>query len=860
MKRFVTVVLMLLAAVLMQAQTADPSFALYIAKTELNGDVKLVWTKPLLLNGHITYEVYRAKVSDSASFTLIKTTDDNYMVDQVPSVVTSIGNSYAYYVLGKANGTTVKSNVQLLPVPPLPPLGAFRLEGRITDTGTVKLTWQKPALEGISHYIVRGGNAAIAAPMLPRLDSTTGLSSVQPIPVAPGTTEPVVLAYYVVAHLTGGDIVTSTFLQLTVHPKLNRDGMKFTSVPPKYGQTGKPYLYTAVAVSSDPAAVVRYSGRATLGLLTVETGFAIDSVTGAVNWTPALKGYYQVSIMARSSKGGAAKQEFTVGVAGGNGVIKGKVTDTLNAPVPNVLVELFKTDNISFAYSAKTDENGNYVINRVDPGSYKLKANAPSPKFQSQWYDGKRDAFQADVIAVQDSPAVTIANMKLRGGPGNLPKVTVTGSVKDTLGLAINGGNTRVVFVRAEFALNIGAGATIATENFRRYFELNAHGDFRLEGSSEHVVKGSADSLGNFSVKLVPGAYIAFARSHGYSTEFFHEKADLLSADVIRVQADTSGIHFTLAPLPPVVLGGISGTVTDSVSDVPVPARVIAFRDGWRFNDQHRIARAYVTDTDSAGAYEFTELLPGTYVVMAVPLGNYAPAFYTATDTTAARWKRAAKIVINGNSVDGIDIFVKPMASAVIAGYGSVFGTVNVNGQNGGSAKAGGIVYVYRNGAVAGYALTDPNGNYSINGLAPGQYVAFVDKPGFNESSVVSVNVSYDIATGNPMSGRADFTISGTTSVTFGETVTPASFTLEQNYPNPFNPSTNIRYALPSAGAVTLKVYDLIGREVATLVNGFQPSGQYTVSFNASSLASGVYLYRLETGASSQVRKMVLMK
>ncbi len=86
------------------------------------------------------------------------------------------------------------------------------------------------------------------------------------------------------------------------------------------------------------------------------------------------------------------------------------------------------------------------------------------------------------------------------------------------------------------------------------------------------------------------------------------------------------------------------------------------------------------------------------------------------------------------------------------------------------------------------------------------------------------------------------------------------AFALEQNYPNPFNPSTAISYQLPAKSFVTLKVYDMLGREVATLVNGFAQAGSHSVRFDAGGLASGVYFTRLQAGRFVQVRKMLLVK
>ena len=90
--------------------------------------------------------------------------------------------------------------------------------------------------------------------------------------------------------------------------------------------------------------------------------------------------------------------------------------------------------------------------------------------------------------------------------------------------------------------------------------------------------------------------------------------------------------------------------------------------------------------------------------------------------------------------------------------------------------------------------------------------------------------------------------------------VQPRTFELSQNYPNPFNPSTVISYQLPVGSEVSLKVYDMLGRELQTLVNTRQDAGRYTVLFNATSLASGLYFYRLQAGTFVETRKMTLVK
>jgi hypothetical protein len=88
----------------------------------------------------------------------------------------------------------------------------------------------------------------------------------------------------------------------------------------------------------------------------------------------------------------------------------------------------------------------------------------------------------------------------------------------------------------------------------------------------------------------------------------------------------------------------------------------------------------------------------------------------------------------------------------------------------------------------------------------------------------------------------------------------PSTFSLLQNYPNPFNPTTNIEFRIANLELVTLKVFDLLGREISTLVNEVRPAGLYTVRWDASSLPSGVYFYRLQAREFVQTRKMVITK
>ncbi len=105
--------------------------------------------------------------------------------------------------------------------------------------------------------------------------------------------------------------------------------------------------------------------------------------------------------------------------------------------------------------------------------------------------------------------------------------------------------------------------------------------------------------------------------------------------------------------------------------------------------------------------------------------------------------------------------------------------------------------------------------------------------------------------------------------ISFAETITevtnapkaaPDAFQLFQNYPNPFNPATTISFTLPSRSLVSLKIFDIVGREVSTIVSGELQAGSYTRQWNAAAFSSGVYFYRLQAGTYSETKKLLLLK
>ncbi len=160
-------------------------------------------------------------------------------------------------------------------------------------------------------------------------------------------------------------------------------------------------------------------------------------------------------------------------------------------------------------------------------------------------------------------------------------------------------------------------------------------------------------------------------------------------------------------------------------------------------------------------------------------------------------------------------------------------------------------------------------GAFAFPWTANGVPIATADSTQTNPTTVMDGNGGAIIAWQDKRSGNFDIYASRvfkngmTTLVVIGGT-SPEGFTLEQNYPNPFNPVTAISYEIPETGHVSLKIFDSVGHEVATLVNTIQSSGKYTVSFNTVSgsvnLSSGVYFYRFESGKYTATKKLLLLK
>ena len=187
------------------------------------------------------------------------------------------------------------------------------------------------------------------------------------------------------------------------------------------------------------------------------------------------------------------------------------------------------------------------------------------------------------------------------------------------------------------------------------------------------------------------------------------------------------------------------------------------------------------------------------------------------------------------------------------------------------------LTIYHTNSTINGTVTLDgnpPNMNIELVAtVADTGYVrTYTDSAGNYNFNVSNKLFNYEISLGQPLLNYSGYSITahpGDTDVNFNFTITdvgrgqsnvPNTFSLSQNFPNPFNPSTTIKYRVKETSKVQLKVFNILGNEVETLVSGLKPAGNYEVTWNAVNLPSGIYFYQLRAGSFTDTKKMVLLK
>ncbi|MCX6122882.1 MAG: T9SS type A sorting domain-containing protein [Ignavibacteriales bacterium] len=286
--------------------------------------------------------------------------------------------------------------------------------------------------------------------------------------------------------------------------------------------------------------------------------------------------------------------------------------------------------------------------------------------------------------------------------------------------------------------------------------------------------------------------------------------------------------------------------------------------------------------TDGTGAYEgwfiieptgSGKFVPGKYIFMRIILNDGAAGSTAVTRITTTDSVRVVKLDPAVSDSTGTCLRGTSSASPkdFIFTYDNTTGTgrpisgsfVESDGTDNTTAKSYASFY--------GSNVNGVNGAFGVvlpNALANG--VRRIEQRSLLTGSIIAAATDADgiwpsgVNTVNPAGGTTEIVLAPTdvqlTTDVQHMSSKPEDFALFQNYPNPFNPSTMIKYQLPQMSNVTLLVYDILGREVTTLVHETKKAGYYSVEFNAASLPSGIYFYKLTAGKSAQTKQMILVR
>jgi hypothetical protein len=365
------------------------------------------------------------------------------------------------------------------------------------------------------------------------------------------------------------------------------------------------------------------------------------------------------------------------------------------------------------------------------------------------------------------------------------------------------------------------------------------------------------DATGKYAALLPTGDYTIAADKENYRVMFSGNTPDPYFAQNVTLDSgQTINVDLSLSPLISSGLS-ISGVVVDSIYGTPLDKGVVIVRKGTHtptLLKQNRLATdssVYAGFINSDGSYNIIVEDSGYYFVQGYS-GYYLPTYFNNQNAASVFWQDADSVLVNQSLVSK-NLYLERDSSY---GGGGAYGYISVPFLEGQSLD--GITVLAKsltNDQLYSYNFGKDDGRFYINNLPYGSYQLVAQKVGF--ANAVSNMFTISPENQNQNNLFIQFTL---TDVEVEDNFIPTEIKLYPNYPNPFNPSTTISFSLPSSEIVNIKVYNLLGEQVADISNQIFSAGLNEVNFNANELASGVYIVSLEANTIRLSQKIALIK
>lgn len=580
--------------------------------------------------------------------------------------------------------------------------------------------------------------------------------------------------------------------------------------------------------------------------------------TAWLYWIPDKIGQYNITLQATDQKTGAqAYQEFTITVADKPGTIRGSVKNTIGDALENAIVRFWTTSpGYYLGYETTTDSSGDFVLDNVQAGQIIAYAFESSGKYAAQFYINASSPYSAIPRPLEEGETL-VYPFYLLSNPGTLTPVsgTVVDPDKDAVA------NARVSFIRKENFIHIGDTTQIAA-----LWQGNS-----VEWRESLVDTALTTGLrGEFVANLPVGRdYYTIVEKDGHIRSFQGKQTNAMEARAIRIENNLM-LDYEISSVS-ATDNKVIGKVLSQVTGVSKQATIVLIdselKRGTGGGHTYRKCRSVVTDTN--GVFIFDNLADSPpSALLAIPMDSrLAPQYYHSSGGRS-NFRESEELSPLG-TVQNVNFELR---STSRSGIGTYYGQVVVRKGSVRTPLPGSLIFAERerDGSIAGYAITDSTGWYSINGLDPDNYLLYADHPEYSytayfseakPSKTMPVPMTYISSTDLNRVVDVDFVIDDLRPPTgVGDPPLPTSVQLYRNYPNPFNPSTEIRFSLPERRHVTLRVINALGETVATLVEGMIDAGLHTTPFNAGTNPSGVYYYQLLSGDKILARSMMLMK